>query len=421
VGNSLGHCWVLLDNMRERTAAHEMGHTFGLGHVQACEEAGPYESYPYPAKQISWGGVRDYWGTSLRTYPPSILPGAKWSDIMTYCDYKWISPYTYGKLRTKLRSAMTASSAGTAAYSVVRPLAGTEYLMALGMLGSEEISATLISTLRVDGADLDPEAHTSPDGVYALQLLAHDGQVLDEVTFGGQEGPHQEEGMPFGVLIPWHAATVRVVVSHEGRELASEPLSAHAPVVSFDPVSDVVTNTLTCSWTASDGDGDDLTATLLFSHDDGETWEAVGSGIAYDRFEADTTLWPETGQGRLRLLVSDGLHTTEAVSNRFSVPARPPLAFIVEPGDDAVLLPDQPVFLRATGFDAEDGPLSDEAYGWSSDRDGPLGVGEDVVADGLSEGWHRITLLATDSDGHVAEDGIRVLVGSRVWLPMCLK
>jgi len=357
----------------------------------------------------------------MRTYPPSILPGAKFTDIMTYCGNRWISPYTYGKLRTKLRSAMTASSAGTEAYSVVRPLADTEYLMAVGMLGSEEISAMLISTLRVDGADLDPQAHTSPDGFYALQLLGDQGQVLDEVTFGGQEGPHQEEGIPFGVLIPWHPATRRVVVSYEGGELASEPLSVHAPTVDFDPVSDIVTSTLTCSWTASDGDGDDLTATLLFSPDDGETWEAVASGLAHDRFDADATFWPETTQGRLRVLVSDGLHTSEAVSNRFSVPARPPLAFIVAPEEDGVLPVGEPVFLRATGYDAEDGPLSDEAYGWSSDRDGPLGVGEDVVVDDLSEGWHRISLFATDSDGHVAEDAIRVLVGSRLWLPMCLK
>jgi hypothetical protein len=316
------------------------------------------------------------------------------------------------------------SGAGLQAASasrLVHPLADTDYLMALGILAPDGMTATLESTLRVHGADLDPEARTSSEGDYALQLLAGDGQVLDEVSFGTEVGNHQEEGQPFSVLIPWQPAIDRVVVKHASQELVSLSASAHAPVVTFDPVSDVVSDTLFCSWTATDADGDDLTATLLLSTDNGQSWEGVASGIPGDRFELDTTFWPGTNQAKLRVLVSDGLHTSEALSNAFEVPQRGPVAFILAPENGASAMPGDPVFLRATGYDAEDGPLGDEAYAWASNRDGALGSGEEAVAEGLSAGMHTITLSATDSDGHVAEQSIRLWVGSRVYLPVILR
>jgi len=50
---------------------------------------------------------------------------------------------------------------------------------------------------------------------------------------------------------------------------------------------------------------------------------------------------------------------------------------------------------------AEEGPLSDAALSWWSDRDGLLGRGPVVVLGGdtLSVGVHVVTLLATDTTG----------------------
>jgi len=421
MGLPSGHCWVKLHSYKELLAAHEAGHGFGVWHVHACGEHGPFETYPFPSKQISWGGLSDYWGITFLQYPPGVLPGSECADVMTYCKDRpqWISSHTYFRLRARLRSGAGIQSGG--ASRVVHPLANTEYVMALGLLAPDGLTATLHSTLRIPGADLDPDAQINPAGSYALQLLAGDGQVLEEVSFGPQEGNHQEEGQPFSVLLPWHPATDRLVVKHTAEELVSLSASANAPAVTFDPVSDVVTDTLFCSWTANDADGDDLTATLMLSTDDGQTWEGVASGIPGDRFELDATFWPGTDQAMLRVLVSDGLHTSEAMSNAFVVPPRSPVAFILSPGDGAAAAPGDPVFLRATGYDAEDGPLGDEAYAWTSDRDGDLGTGEEAVAEGLSTGMHTITLSATDSDGHVAVQSVRLWVGSRMYLPVILR
>jgi len=62
-----------------------------------------------------------------------------------------------------------------------------------------------------------------------------------------------------------------------------------------------------------------------------------------------------------------------------------------------------------------------ESLVWTSDVDGALGTGAEVVVDTLSTGMHRITLSATDSDGNVGQAAIRLLVGIQVYLPVLLR
>jgi hypothetical protein len=118
------HCWVKLKPWcQQDIAAHEAGHGFGMMHIMACGEWGPFEYYPYPSKQIGAGGVRDSWGTDLREHPPKVLPSTDVADIMTYCfDLgPWISNHTYAKLRLTLRAGMGWASAADAASDGVVP------------------------------------------------------------------------------------------------------------------------------------------------------------------------------------------------------------------------------------------------------------------------------------------------------------
>jgi len=73
--------------------------------------------------------------------------------------------------------------------------------------------------------------------------------------------------------------------------------------------------------------------------------------------------------------------------------------------------------------DPEDGPVPVESLVWTSDVDGELGAGGDVVTDLLSAGTHVITLSATDSDGMAGHTQIRVHVGlqQRLYLPVLLR
>jgi len=137
--------------------------------------------------------------------------------------------------------------------------------------------------------------------------------------------------------------------------------------------------------------------------------------------ELDTSFWPETEQGMVRVLVTDGVNTSQDATGPFTVTTKAPVVFIATPEDDSSVPPETPILFSASGYDPEDGPMAGDVFSWSSDRDGDLGTGEEVFVPEPSPGWHEITVSATDSDENTATDTIRVYVGHWVYLPLILK
>jgi len=62
------------------------------------------------------------------------------------------------------------------------------------------------------------------------------------------------------------------------------------------------------------------------------------------------------------------------------------------------------------GLDVQDGTLLDGSLVWNSDIDGNIGSGQVFMTENLSEGFHLITLTATDSEGKTATDTISINV-----------
>ena len=77
--------------------------------------------------------------------------------------------------------------------------------------------------------------------------------------------------------------------------------------------------------------------------------------------------------------------------------------------------------VASLAIDCENGPWDGDALTWQSDRDGYFGAGTDVDLPDPSPGIHEITLVATDSDDMVGESSVRVIIGSRVYLPVTLR
>lgn len=91
-----------------------------------------------------------------------------------------------------------------------------------------------------------------------------------------------------------------------------------------------------------------------------------------------------------------------------SVINQTPIARITFPESGATFFADQSINFRGYGFDwDEDIPAANVS--WSSDIDGPLATGEDIVVS-LSEGLQTITLTATDSLGLLGDDSITVTI-----------
>jgi hypothetical protein len=123
----------------------------------------------------------------------------------------------------------------------------------------------------------------------------------------------------------------------------------------------------------------------------------------------------------LKVIVSDGINTAEATAGPFSVSTKAPLVYIVNPAGSTDISPGKEILLNAYGYDAEDGEIDENSFSWESDQDGYLGFGAEITAAGLSNGWHKITVAATDSDLNSATDSVNIFVGYRFLLPLLIR
>jgi hypothetical protein len=92
------------DATSAETMAHEVGHNHGRNHapcVQGGSISGVDGSYPYS------NGAIGVWGWDSRS---SKLIATDRTDIMGYCNNKWISDYTYQGILTRVRTVNGATS-----------------------------------------------------------------------------------------------------------------------------------------------------------------------------------------------------------------------------------------------------------------------------------------------------------------------
>jgi hypothetical protein len=214
-----------------------------------------------------------------------------------------------------------------------------------------------------------------------------------------------------------------MALERAGMVLAERSASANAPEVDVvAPDGGDLHGIQVARWVATDPDGDALTYALFYSADDGAGWQPLAMSLATPAFLLDLDALPG-GTARLRVLATDGFHTTAAVSAAFTVAPKAPAVRIAAPEPNAVLAPHMALLLRGAGHDPEDGPLPDEALSWWSDRSGLLGRGAPLVLPGatLPTGPHTITLIGTDADGQMGRKSITVYVGHVIHVPATIK
>jgi hypothetical protein len=185
------------------------------------------------------------------------------------------------------------------------------------------------------------------------------------------------------------SATITVVVNAAPRLAITAPADGSV----FSPGEPIG---LTAS--ATDAEDGDLAAAVVWTSD---LEGPLGTG---------SPLLRPLGSGThtITAMVTDGggKHASAAIT--VVVNAAPTLA-LVEPADGSVFLSGEPVTLRATATDAEDGDLA-AAITWTSDRDGTLGAGTPRTLATLSLGTHTITAEVVDAGGKHASGRVTVIV-----------
>jgi len=383
---------VRYDSAQEYTAAHEIGHSLGLylGEEQYIETAKlkpprfdgiPVEGPILKNGQIYQPPAKAFHSTAPDVYFVADLMGSTQSVPAVVSKQRaWIIPSTYDHILGKL----------------IDP-PGDSVLFVQGMVLPDN-SFTFTSLQAAEG---QAEA-AFETGDYELQLRSSGNSVLYSTRFG-----ETGTSLPVAFTLPYHPATARLVVVHEGKVLAKVHRSPNAPTIDLStPASVDAAGMLVLNWSAEDPDGDALRLILSYHCDDDPLWRQIAADLTGSTYELDTS-WLHGGEScTVRLAANDGFNVAEAVSAPFAVADKPPLATILT--EVTSFEEGQTIILEASAYDPEDGFLPAEQTRWFS-SEGEIGIGN-FIALTLPAGTHTITFRAEDSAGQAAEDRITVAV-----------
>lgn len=409
--------------------AHEMGHSYGLGdeyNIQgasfACSVNPPPEEY-YDCGQIEqpepWPGP----GTGslipasdhpFETYGRGLL-GDKLSFMGSgeYQEDYWISTDAYSKLFSELKKNSLLNK--TQINEIGR------LILISGWIGQD------------DSLRLEPWLHgngTLPEtgvGDYSIEAQDSGGTVLStqffDISFTDLSNPPRvlDEAL-FSVSMAYPEGTVRFVIKHGATVIGTRQVASTYPSVSLtSPNGGEVWDSETKQVVTWEGLTDGSVFYTLLYAPDGITYDVVAVNLTTNSYEVDPAYLVGGENASFKIFATDGVNTVEDTSdNTFSVLPKPPDAYLHYPQDGGVIPFGLSIILDGSGYDLEDGIITDENISWSSNIDGYLGNGANLLVD-LSYGYHTLTLEVQDSDGNTSQKSISVFIGSKIYLPSVIR
>lgn len=272
--------------------------------------------------------------------------------------------------------------------------------------------------------DLLPSSEYPKESEYTIAFLDSTGASLDEnlftVSFESPDLPLTLLSTSFTVVCPFPNGAQSVEIRHSGKVLIHLEKSHNAPTISNlrilkaeDSKSDII-----IEWEASDPDGDDLTFSLSYSIDKGKSFIPIEGGIKKPKLTLSTLDLAGSENASIKLTASDGFYTSEAISEPFFLPTKPPVATILWPkSEDSNFGSDETLLLRGIGLDPQDGILKGENLEWFlKDPEGErmLGKGDEVtIKKPLPAGNHTIRLVVTDKEGNTGDDERVIVIGHK--------
>ncbi len=245
----------------------------------------------------------------------------------------------------------------------------------------------------------------------------------------GDEPPFTPNPMPemdVTFVMPWEPGATSVALTFLDQVLDERPVSGNAPTVQITTPGGNATwpagTTQTLAWQGNDADGNALTYSVFYSHNDGVDWALLASGLSNSSLALMVDSLAGGSNGRFRVVASDGVNTGfDETDGLITVPDKAPFAVITHPVAGQSFLPGALVVLQGMGTDLEDGTLPDGALTWSSDRQGILGNGPSLPVNSLAPGRHVITLAVSDSQGQTTTEIATIFIGYREYAPLTLR
>ena len=407
---------------------HEIGHSFGQAHVRGgpgivkdgCGgEAGAVKQYANGriSPTINFFDPSAIFGFDTQHLLFGINPilGPSWVDMMTYCDYQWISKPTYVNLKNVFEYALPLNLE-----AITDQPTAQDVLAVYGTLDphTREVVLQPVSTL-FDVLEVTPPT----PGPYAIVLRQADGNELARHPFtpiGLDQGAALDEGLEPEVayiseLVSYIAGVTQLEIENSGGVLlyqVSAGITLPAVQVTAPNGGEVLEGeSILVTWTASDEDGDPLTFNVEYSPNNGETWDQVALFITDTQVTIDQVNLPASDTSLIRVSASDGIHSSRDSSDGvFAIPNHLPTGEIIAPTSDVTIAVSQTITFEGWVYDIDLGKLDEENLQWVSDRDGSLGNADILSTASLSAGLHEINLIADDGQGQTFIDQVIVMV-----------
>ena len=399
---------------------HELGHTLGRGHPSpgsgTCGHSDSDEDYPYADALIgppdgSFTGFDSGW----QNLPKAVLPSSQWTDMMSYCDYLWISDYTYTGIYDRLQElgfVNSNQSAARAKRARRNDNDSRSWLNVWGSIDPHSNRASVHYLRRVDRVASPPE---NGGDEYLLELLGESSEILGFTPFSTESG-HHDGPIAFGVTIPWMpgTTTVRIVSNADGNVLFERRVSKTAPSLAVKGIVGVGNHSRplkgkhVLAWTAEDADGDQLSFDVLYSRDRGLSFRPLFWNMTEQEVIIDTD---KIGGGDVifKVLATDGVLCTPEVGEPVNIAVKQPVPRITSPADGTSIEFGQLLTFVGTADDAQDGSVLPGNLKWEG-----LGTngatGDRISISDLPVGENTVVLTATNSHGLSASTSITVFV-----------
>jgi hypothetical protein len=441
--------------------AQEIGHGFGLFHVAGSTAAPPYEgswpdyesgtdndpSTPYQSIGEFGTEVDDFLGLPpiIRSYAPRALnpfpTGTGFDPHTDYMAYSsrsdWTSPFMYLKLMAGTTVPAPPSASGPMPGPAPSAMADHHHegshdeddsaLTSLELLERMEPAEPIdVALVRGDITDAGVRLHPLyvqrralrlidvEESPYRAELLDEQGKPLAANAIvplvDWHEGPPRPS-FAFALALPWREEVARVVVTHDGQELAAIEVPREAPRLE-PPLVRSTEEGLEVEFKANHERREDLRYLVRFAVDDERQWQLAALDLADGRCVLPHGSVPSGKACRIQVGASVGGRTTWAESEPFEVEPAPPELLVLAPQEGASFSRDEEICLRAEAVSREDGTLPENALRWRSDIDGELGTGRLLMVE-LSPGRHVVAVTATSSAGAERTQDVVITVEER--------
>jgi hypothetical protein len=308
------------------TAAHELGHTFGLWATGDCEEY-------YPACNPD---IKDNFGNYAATglFVDERIPLKITNNRKVYCfmgaydqqdigrpEY-WIDTTDYSKILDVSDLVTLQSDYQTG------DTAETRVILASGIFDVDG-TVTLSDWYLLNEAELSKLG----SGPYAFEYRDAGGNLVHSVNFDvafASAGVLLDQA-PFVITIPYMEGVAEIAITRKGVPLAVKQISAHTPIVTVLTPNggEMLDGIVPIQWSGDDADQDPLSYAALVSPDNGITWETLAIDVEGSNYIWDTSQYPPGSQYRIKIIATDGFNTGEDISDfSFTIPRSIYLPFV---------------------------------------------------------------------------------------------